>query len=250
MNRHDVGLEETVADVEDVLKVWLLHVFLGNVGENTTLTRNLGVLLKTDLVLREVHVRVVAMLPVERPEDPGSLLPVLPHLGSLANGKTAVEGTPHVPESLLVTSLNIDEKAANASLATTSHVALADRAQNGAAGQVSVQREKALDIHMKILSNGFSITIPATNTIDEFERQRVDRRGRRDCRSTVEARHTTSAPHDVGYTYDRRNAVSIAVEDDGRGIKGCSGRFRVGNVHVRKQGEVGRGEVAVSCKLS
>lgn len=100
-------------------------------------------------------------------------LPVPPHGHQLTQGIAAIERPPHMSEALLVARLDTACDAARA-FDIDRHVGLAGGGHHGAAGQVAVQRKKALEVHVQVLTDGLAVGVPATNLVRQAEGQRVD----------------------------------------------------------------------------
>jgi hypothetical protein len=123
------------------------------------------------------------------------MLPLFPELHGFPQRVASIQSTPHVAHCLLVASLHIDIDTLIAlTMASCRDIRLADRAEDGPAGQITIKREEALDVHVQILADGLVVAVPATDTVDQFERQRIDRSRRRSGRAGIQARHARGTP--------------------------------------------------------
>jgi hypothetical protein len=176
------------------------------------------------------------------------VLPLSPEFDKLAEGKSGIESSPHVTEGLLIpgTHVGVDTKDA-LSLTATSDVALADGAGDSPHGEITIKSEEALEIHVKIFADGLRVRVPASNPVDQFKRNRVNRSGRSDGRAAVEAGETCSAPEDIGDADDGRYIVGIAVEDDRSRVQSGVGSLGMSHVHRTDEREVVGRQMTVSC---
>lgn len=245
LERQEVSFEKTVEEVEDALPVGLLESVVSHIREGPILSRWS---LNVDLAFRHVNVGGATQGTVNGAERPRSVFPVLPELYHLAHSITGIQSTPHVPDGLLVSGLDIGNHALVAAAGTTCDVALADGADDSSHGQVTVEGKEALEVHMQILANGFRIAVPSSDTVDQFQGDGVDRGWGSNCRATVQTGQTSGGPQDVGNTDQGRDAVRITVEDDWRGVQGRVGGVGVRQVHGSEVGEVVGRQMAVSCR--
>lgn len=236
LKREEVRLEETVEQVDDAFPIRRLQRVVGDVGENTALSGLFGILL-VQLRLGDVHIGGVAHGVVKRAESARGVLPFLPEFDDLSERISGVKGTPHMPHCLLVTSLHVRVNTAETLGAIATDVALTDGADDGPDGQVAVEREEALEVHVQIFSDGFVVAVPASDAVNKFQGHGVDGGGRRNRRSGVESRHATSTPKDVGNTDNGGNTVGVTVEDDWSRVHGGLCCFGVGQVHGSQQSE-------------
>lgn len=245
VDRNNMGFVHAVVYVANVLQVGFLDGFLGDIGEDTALTGSLRVAVGK-LVIGDIHVCTVAKGLVKRAERSCSVLALMPHLHTLAQSVTSVQSTPHVTESLLVASLQVENGASNATLVATLDVALADGAHNRPASQVTVGGEEGLQVHVEILTNGLGIGIPTADAVDEFKAHGVNGGGRGNRRTAVEAGHASGSPENVGHTNHGEDLVSIAVKDNRGRVESRGSRLRVRQMHVCGNAEVSGREMAVS----
>lgn len=235
LKRQEVSFEETVEEIEDALPVGFLEGVMSDIGKGTVFS---WWRLSVDLTLGDVNIGGTTQGTVDRAERPRSVLPVLPKLDDLAHSITRVQSTPHVTNCLLVSSLDIGDQTLVAVASTTGDVALADGADDSSHGEVTVEGEETLQIHVQILANGFGVAVPTTNTINQLERDRVDGRGRCNGRAAVKTRQSSGGPENVGNANQGWNAVRITIKDNWRRVQGRIGGVGEGQVHGSQVGKV------------
>lgn len=214
LDRQKMRLEKTVKQNNHALVVDALQSVGGDVREDAAFGSSFGVSCR-DLRFGNIAIRGVVQSGMKRAERSGGVLPLSPDLDNLPESIPSIQSTPHVPESLLVPSLHVgDQTGDSLAMTAASNIGLADRAHDGPNGQVTIERKEALEVHVQILANRFGIAIPTADTVNQFERHRVDRSRRGNGRTLVQSGHAGSRPQYIGDTDNSRDVVSIAVKDD------------------------------------
>jgi hypothetical protein len=84
---------------------------------------------------------------------------------------------------------------------------------------------------MQVLSNRFTVGIPASDLVRQAEREGVNRRWGADPRAGIKAGDATRAPLDVRDAGQDGHDMSVAVKDNRRRVDCCGCRLWVFHVH-------------------
>ncbi len=114
-------------------------------------------------------------------------------------------------QGLPVTCLNVLEPA-TVTFDVAADVTLAGRAVHDLNGELAGRGKIALEIHVEILPDRFRTGVPATDSVGEQERDRVNGGGDTYCRVLVQPRQTCPTPEDIGDADEHRDNVSVSIE--------------------------------------
>lgn len=171
-----------------------------------------------------------------------ALLP--PQFPSFLNGIPRIQSTPHVPQCLPVTrTMAFDPSTVPFGVAA--HVALTGGAVDDLDFEMAGRRKITLQVHVKIFPNRLGSGVPATDPLGEKQRDGVNRGRDANGRVPVQSRQAGPTPENVGNPDERRNDVSVSVEDDRSDVHGRVGGLVVSEMLLRDQREVIGGQMSV-----
>ena len=88
------------------------------------------------------------------------------HFYRRPENKSAIQRTPHMPQSLFVTRHDIIEVSSDTS-AIAVHIAVTSRAVNASCSQSAIECKEAFDIHMQVLANRILSRVPTAGPVHQ-----------------------------------------------------------------------------------
>src|SRR3569833_1880088 len=106
---------------------------------------------------------------MEGSEGSRSVLALLPELPALPQSVAGIQDSTHVTLRLHVPSVEVvDDAAGTLAVSAGGDVGLADGAQDGPDGQVTIEGEETLEVHVQILSDGLGVAVPTADAVNEL----------------------------------------------------------------------------------